>query len=140
MRHYLNLKLLYAVLFSFNKFEPTTLNWETQEYKCWISHALMSGLLAVLQSINLFWLYLIFRIMKRVITSSHLNDVRSDDESEDELVDDKTSRSPDRSLDGAGQKDTVGFSRPRVLLNGSPVDEDAAIARKKQSLKKRRKS
>ena len=83
-RHFLNLKILWAVLTEFRTVGPYVLNWETQQYKCWISQAITVTLLACLQVLNLFWLYLIFRVLKNYILTNERKDERSDDEDEDE--------------------------------------------------------
>jgi len=66
-----------------SKFEsigPYELNWETQQYKCWISHWITFLLLAALQALNIFWLFFIVRIAYRVVTSlgEDARDDRSD--------------------------------------------------------------
>ena len=64
---------------------PFELNWETQQYKCWISQAITFSLLACLQAINLFWLYLILRIAFNVVfAKKEIEDVRSEGEEEEE--------------------------------------------------------
>src|SRR4051794_17258420 len=50
LRHFLNLKILWAVLTEFRTVGPFELNWETQQYKCWISQYITFGLLASLQA------------------------------------------------------------------------------------------
>jgi hypothetical protein len=67
---------------------PYTLDWTTQQYKCWIAQWITFGLLLSLQLVNLFWFYLILRILWRLATSSQLDDVRSEDgdDDEDEIV------------------------------------------------------
>lgn len=84
LRHYLNLKILWAVLTEFRTVGPFELNWETQQYKCWISQYITFGLLASLQAVNLFWLFLILRILANYIFTSETRDERSDDEEEEE--------------------------------------------------------
>ena len=84
MRHYLNLKIIWAVLTTFRTIGPFELNWETQQYKCWISQYITAALLSALQAINLFWLFLILRIAKNYVFSSVRKDERSDDEDEEE--------------------------------------------------------
>jgi acyl-CoA-dependent ceramide synthase len=59
---------------------PYTLDWVTQQYKCWISQWITFALLAALQAVNLFWLFLIMRIMWRVARS--FGEVREDERSE----------------------------------------------------------
>ncbi|KAI5301308.1 hypothetical protein KEM55_004825 [Ascosphaera atra] len=83
MRHILNLKILWAVLTEFRTVGPFELNWETQQYKCWISQYITFILLASLQSINLFWFYLILRIAKNYVFANVRKDERSDEEDEE---------------------------------------------------------
>jgi hypothetical protein len=56
------------------------LNWDTEQYKCWISQWVTFSLLAALQAINLFWLFFICRILWRAIIS--LGQDATDDRSE----------------------------------------------------------
>lgn len=84
LRHYINLSILYAVLTTFKTVGPFELNWDTQQYKCWISQYITFALLASLQSINLFWLYCILRIAVNVVLKDDARDVRSDDEEVEE--------------------------------------------------------
>lgn len=84
LRHYLNLKILWAVLTEFRTVGPYELNWETQQYKCWISQVITFSLLASLQAVNLFWLYLILRILRNYLFNNVRRDERSDNEDEEE--------------------------------------------------------
>ena len=87
LRHYLNLRILWATLTEFRTVGPFELNWKTQQYKCWISQYITFGLLASLQAVNLFWLFLILRILKNYLFKVGLADDRSDDEGDDDLID-----------------------------------------------------
>lgn len=92
---------------------PYALDWGTQQYKCWISQAITFALLACLQAVNLFWLFLILRIAWRFVWTKTATDVRSDDEEEDE------------EAEGRGRADDGGKARigqPTVLINGEPVE------------------
>ena len=91
LRHFLNLKILYSLLpgGKFATVGPYILNWETQQYKCWISQSITFGLLALLQMVNIFWIFLILRILYRALFSDVVKDERSDDETEVEEVDEK---------------------------------------------------
>jgi acyl-CoA-dependent ceramide synthase len=63
-----------------------TLNWDTQQYKCWISQIITFSLILALQIVNVYWLFLILRIAYRLITTNIAEDVRSENEdSEDEI-------------------------------------------------------
>jgi len=63
---------------------PFTVNWATQQYKCWISQWITFLLLAALQAVNLFWLFLIMRILWRMLRSAELADERSEYDSDEE--------------------------------------------------------
>ena len=89
--------ILYATLTEFRTVGPFELNWETQQYKCWISQYITFALLATLQSINLLWLFFILRIAYNIAFAKVIHDVRSDDEaSEDE-------RDGDRGQNGTAE-------------------------------------
>jgi acyl-CoA-dependent ceramide synthase len=86
LRHFINLKILYSILTSFATVGPFELNWETQQYKCWISQYITFALLASLQAVNLFWWFFICRIAYRFIVFKDADDDRSEYEpSEDEV-------------------------------------------------------
>ncbi|KAK5059741.1 hypothetical protein LTR84_009624 [Exophiala bonariae] len=118
LRHYLNLRILWATLTEFRTVGPFELNWETQQYKCWISQYITFGLLAMLQAVNLFWLFLILRIAKNYVFTSVGQDERSDDEDDDE--------EEEESEDHQAQKTIIDRKangvQPVVLLNGEPVE------------------
>ncbi|KAJ5502104.1 TRAM1-like protein [Penicillium fimorum] len=83
LRHVLNLRILYSLLTEFRTVGPYELNWETQQYKCWISNLITFGLLAVLQALNLFWLYCLLRSAFKFLATGEKKDDRSEpDESE----------------------------------------------------------
>ncbi|GAB1319602.1 sphingosine N-acyltransferase lag1 [Madurella fahalii] len=86
LRHYINLKILYSIATEFRTVGPFELNWETQQYKCWISQAITFGLLAALQALNLFWLYCLFRSAYRFVFLGIAKDDRSEAE-ESEIED-----------------------------------------------------
>jgi acyl-CoA-dependent ceramide synthase len=86
-RHYLNWKILNSVLTTFKTVGPFELNWETQQYKCWISQYIAFGLLASLQVVNIYWFYLIGKIAIRFIKDKKADDDRSEyGSTEDEEV------------------------------------------------------
>jgi acyl-CoA-dependent ceramide synthase len=78
LRHVLNLQILYSLLTEFRTVGPYELNWETQQYKCWISNIITFGLLGVLQAINLFWLYCLLRSAFRFLATGEKKDDRSE--------------------------------------------------------------
>jgi len=124
-RHYLNLKILWAILTEFRTVGPFELNWETQQYKCWISQYITFALLASLQAVNLFWLFLILRILANYIFNSVKKDERSDDEDEEEEEEqEKTQATLATGTEQpalTARNVTKGNQAPQVLLNGEPV-------------------
>ena len=84
LRHYMNLRILYSIATDFRTVGPFELNWETQQYKCWISQYITFSLLAMLQALNVFWLFLIMRITYNIVFKDLKRDVRDDDEGEEE--------------------------------------------------------
>ncbi|GAB0137445.1 hypothetical protein EsDP_00005709 [Epichloe bromicola] len=87
MRHFINLKIIWSIFTEFRTVGPFELNWETQQYKCWLSQYISTGLLASLQALNLFWLFYIVRIAYRFIRDSTADDDRSDGEDDGEESD-----------------------------------------------------
>ncbi|KAL4863994.1 hypothetical protein BDV12DRAFT_189273 [Aspergillus spectabilis] len=128
LRHVLNLKFLWAVLTEFRTVGPFELNWETQQYKCWISQYITFALLASLQAVNLFWLFLILRILKNYIFTNVTKDERSDDETEDEDAEiDQAANSAAILATGPEPASLTARSvnaekrTPQVMINGQPV-------------------
>ena len=72
--------MLYSLLTEFRTVGPYELNWETQQYKCWISNIITFALLAALQILNLFWLYCLLRSAFKFVAYGEKKDDRSDDE------------------------------------------------------------
>ncbi|KND92238.1 Sphingosine N-acyltransferase LAG1 [Tolypocladium ophioglossoides CBS 100239] len=89
LRHYLNLRILYSVLTEFRTVGPYELDRETEQYKCWVSNVVTFGLLAGLQTLNLFWLYCLLRSAYRFVVHNIAKDDRSeaDDETDVEELD-----------------------------------------------------
>ncbi|TPX07176.1 uncharacterized protein E0L32_010879 [Thyridium curvatum] len=83
LRHYLNIRILYSLLTEFRTVGPYELNWETEQYKCWISNVVTFVLLALLQALNLFWLYCLLRSAYRFVVHNIAKDDRSEDEDEE---------------------------------------------------------
>ncbi|OHF02080.1 TLC domain-containing protein [Colletotrichum orchidophilum] len=80
LRHFINLKILWSILTEFSTVGPYELNWETQQYKCTLSQVITFGLLGLLQSLNLFWLFFLLRIGYRYVFQGVEQDVRSEAE------------------------------------------------------------
>ncbi|CAG7953432.1 unnamed protein product [Penicillium olsonii] len=123
LRHYLNLKILWAVLTEFRTVGPFELNWETQQYKCWISQYITFSLLASLQAVNLFWLFLILRILTNYIFTSVAKDERSDDEEEEEEKEETVETNVETKAIATGADQGKENHAPQVLVNGEPIPE-----------------
>jgi very-long-chain ceramide synthase len=112
-------------LTEFRTVGPFELNWETQQYKCWISQYITFSLLACLQAVNLFWLFLILRIAKNYVFSpSEIRDERSDDEEDED--EDESSTVDAKAAQKALEQDTGMHSdKPVVLINGKAEEPEA---------------
>ena len=119
-RHYLNLHILWATLTEFRSVGPFELNWETQQYKCSLSQVITFTLLASLQAINLFWLYLILRIATNYVFTSVPVDDRSDVEDEEEV----------------DHRDTAKVSNGKALQNIEGVNGNAAAGYRAHTISK----
>ncbi|KAF2838444.1 longevity-assurance protein 1 [Patellaria atrata CBS 101060] len=153
LRHYLNIRILISLFTEFSTIGPFELNWDTQQYKCWISQYITFALLASLQAVNLFWLFLIFRIAYRFVKSwgEVIEDERSEYEgSEDELEIDKeaipngvTKRDPVVVIETSKAKNKKAINGsashpvPQVVINGEPVDVDSPAAHTRSKDKKK---
>lgn len=130
LRHYINLVILYATLTEFRTVGPFELNWETQQYKCWISQYITFALLAILQSINMFWLFFIVRIAYNIAFAKVVQDVRSDDEDSEEEKEDESGQ-----VHIAGREAKEKKSNGR-LGNGQTIEPsasaEAVLERKKE--------
>jgi acyl-CoA-dependent ceramide synthase len=92
-RHYQNLRLIYSLCTEFETVGTYELNWETQQYKCTLSFVIALGLLFMLQSINIFWLYCLLRSAYRFLVHNIVKDDRSEvEESELEELERKKAR------------------------------------------------
>lgn len=142
LRHYINLHILWATLTEFRTVGPYELNWETQQYKCWISQIITFSLLFSLQAVNLFWLFLILRIAKNYVFSNVAQDERSEDE-ESDSEETKGKKAPNgnvrvdnKTAEKTLEKDTgMATDKPVLLVNGEPVEAHA----KPEGIRERRK-
>ncbi|CZR57282.1 probable longevity-assurance protein LAG1 [Phialocephala subalpina] len=117
LRHYLNLVILWSEFNEFKTVGPYELNWETEQYKCQLSHIISTFLLASLQSLNLFWLFYIFRIAYRFVFTNVAEDDRSDND-EIEFEEERRLDALAREAKEAAEK----ANSPTVLVNGSPMN------------------
>jgi very-long-chain ceramide synthase len=111
LRHYLNLCILYATLTEFRTVGPFELDWAAGQFKCRLSQYITFGLLASLQAVNLFWLFLILRIAKNYVITAVVADERSDNEDEEEA--DTGKDGDDQDLDPTTPASIVGSERRR---------------------------
>ncbi|EEH49623.1 uncharacterized protein PADG_05702 [Paracoccidioides brasiliensis Pb18] len=138
MRHYLNLRILWAVLTKFQTVGPFILNWATEQYKCRLSQVITFILLSALQAINLLWLFLILRIAKNYVLSDVKRDERSDNEDDEEEHEEEKQTTPTKSPqigDGSSNAAVTGFgvlnngaTEPRVTRRAAKEKEIAARA------------
>ncbi|KAF8528669.1 TLC domain-containing protein [Gautieria morchelliformis] len=87
-RHWLNLVMLWSVWTEFDLIPEHTKQWNPAEgvwFPYWMKYQVFAPLLA-LQFVNLFWYFLIWRILLRGIFVSKIDDERSDDENEHETA------------------------------------------------------
>ncbi|KAJ7665528.1 TLC domain-containing protein [Mycena rosella] len=85
-RHYLNLVILWSVWTQFDLIPEHAQQWipaEGSYLAPWMKYQVFVPI-ALLQALNLFWYYLILRIVVRAIVTSKTEDDRSDDEGDDE--------------------------------------------------------
>jgi acyl-CoA-dependent ceramide synthase len=83
-RHYLGIMILKSVATEFRTVGLWVLDWDKQYYKCWISQYVTFGLLSIIQTLDLYWLFLILRIAARIINGGEQKDDREDDDEEEE--------------------------------------------------------
>ncbi|KAH8703071.1 TLC domain-containing protein [Talaromyces proteolyticus] len=86
LRNYLNIRIILSLFYEFQTVGPYELNWETEQYKCWISNIITFALLAALQALNIFWLYCLLRNMYRYLRFNIKKDDRSEDEEEETIA------------------------------------------------------
>lgn len=134
-RHYINLKIIWSILTTFKTVGPFELNWETQQYKCWISQYITLGLLASLQAVNLFWGFLICRIAYRFVVYKDMED----DRSECEPTDDETEAKEKLIKEHAADKETSQMEKVEHMAPVTPapahpvaVEQDSIGSRVKQ--------
>ncbi|TGO22866.1 hypothetical protein BPAE_0152g00210 [Botrytis paeoniae] len=123
LRHYLNLRILYSEFNEFKTVGPYELNWETEQYKCELSHVISTALLASLQALNLFWLFYILRIAYRFVFMSIVEDDRSDND-ENELAEEmRLDALAKEGLDAVAAKKVLEETpQPKIKLNGNSIN------------------
>jgi acyl-CoA-dependent ceramide synthase len=114
LRHYLNWKILISEFYEFKTVGPYILNWETEQYKCELSHWISTILLGGLQALNLYWGFLILRVAWRFGVKGELADERSEDE--DEELDEEDRREVEREISTMIEKVRLGETSPATPL------------------------
>lgn len=99
------------------------MNWETEQYKCELSHVISTALLASLQALNLFWLFYILRIAYRFVFMSIVEDDRSDND-ENELAEEmRLDALAKGGLDVVAAKKVLEETpQPKIKLNGNSIN------------------
>ncbi|KAJ3937291.1 MAG: longevity assurance proteins LAG1 LAC1 [Lentinula lateritia] len=85
-RHILNFYILYSVWFEYDLIPDSSKVWiwtNGTYLNWWMKYQVFTPLL-LLQFLNLFWYFLIMRVLRRAIVGSEVDDVRSDDEDDGE--------------------------------------------------------
>ncbi|KAF2746183.1 longevity assurance proteins LAG1/LAC1 [Sporormia fimetaria CBS 119925] len=126
LRHYINLKILWSIITEYPYVGPFELNWETQQYKCWIAQYITFALLAALQAVNLFWWFYICRIAYRIVVLDIQEDERSEyEDSGDEAAENDQGQAIN-TTSGASYAKAASESRangtPKLLVNGQEPD------------------
>lgn len=90
-RHYINIVILWSVLTEMQAIGPWqqggSMDWERGGFKGPVARGLALVLLGSLQAVNIFWLYLIFKVARRYVwpkMGEKFDDVRSDEDDEGE--------------------------------------------------------
>ncbi|GKT63858.1 sphingosine N-acyltransferase lac1 [Colletotrichum tofieldiae] len=128
LRHVINLKILWSILTEFSSVGPYELNWETQQYKCWISKVITFTLLGLLQSLNLFWLFFLVRIGYRFV----FHDVKQDDRSEAE----ESEAEPMETIDEVSKVDVAPIMNgeaAQAVANGVAKAAGGSVASRTRS-------
>jgi len=113
-RHYLNLVILWSVWTEFDLTPEHAQQWVPEEGSYlagWMKYQVFIPI-ALLQALNLFWYYLICRIVVRAIITSKTEDDRSDDEGDDEEEDEK--KPAEKRKDEIKDKGTPLKSAPKL--------------------------
>ncbi|KFY92456.1 hypothetical protein V498_04947 [Pseudogymnoascus sp. VKM F-4517 (FW-2822)] len=140
-RHYQNLRILYSLFTEFKTVGPYELNWETQQYKCTLSFVITLGLLVMLQSINIFWLYCLLRSAFRFLVHNIVKDDRSEvEESELEELERKKARQERKEAEERNRAAELLLLNGNASANGSAKSAAKATGNGSASSSKKRKS
>ncbi|KAK7942515.1 uncharacterized protein PG986_011628 [Apiospora aurea] len=117
MRHYLNIRILISILTEFKTVGPYELDWQAEQYKCWISNVIVLVLLSFLQSLNLFWLWCLLRSGFRYVVYN----IKKDDRSEGE----ESANEGDEKSNNPARK---GSPEPPIIIISAADDEEETAA------------
>lgn len=125
LRHVVNLNIIWSLFTEFRHVGPFELDWQMEQYKCWISQYITTALLASLQALNLFWLFYIVRIAYRFVVHNVAEDDRSEDEDEPQQ---QQPPSPDKTRQGEVKPPAVGGRNiPTLEVNGKAIGNGSAL-------------
>lgn len=140
-RHYQNLRFIYSLFTEFKTVGPYELNWETQQYKCTLSFVITLGLLLMLQSINIFWLYCLLRSAYRFLVHNIVKDDRSEvEESELEDLERKKARKERKEEEERNRAAELLLLNGNGSVNGNAKSAVKATGSVSASSAKKRKS
>ena len=111
LRHYLNLRILYSLLWEYRTVGPYGMDWEAGQYKGVLSNVVTFMLLASLQALNLFWLYCLLRAAYKLAVLNIAKDDRSDDDEDEEVVGDKLADGMSTAVEVNGDASAVPAKR-----------------------------
>lgn len=119
LRHYLNLRILYSLLFEYRTVGPYGMDWEAGQYKGVLSNVITFVLLASLQALNLFWLYCLLRAAYKLVVLNVAKDDRSEDsegeEEGEEVVDGEIAGGASTGVEVGGEAVAVPAKRNGAL-------------------------
>ncbi|CAL9730737.1 ceramide synthase Lac1p [Monosporozyma unispora] len=117
LRHVINIKILWSVLTEFRTVGEYRLNFAVQQYKCWISLIIVFLLIFALQLVNLYWLFLIFRILYRLLFKGIQADERSEAEEDDDDEEEEETESVEESVNSLNKDIGIETIREGVEIS-----------------------
>nr|GAT59919.1 predicted protein [Mycena chlorophos] len=113
-RHYLNFVILWSVWYEYDLIPETSKRWFTPEgvWLVWWMKFQVFVPLVLLQLLNLFWFYLIMRILIRTVVARETEDVRSDDEDDEDEPEKTPEKKPVKANGGSDSKEKGEKGQP----------------------------
>ncbi|CCH62689.1 hypothetical protein TBLA_0I00240 [Henningerozyma blattae CBS 6284] len=130
LRHYVNIKILWSVLTQFRTEGNYILNYATQQYKCWISLPIVFVLISALQLVNLYWFFLILKIVYNVTYKGIVKDARSDEEGGEDEDEDEDEEEDEEEEDDKGKDSKPAINITPALTTGSKASSTSATVSK----------